>query len=70
MKFIIINVKQKIKNLIKTLIRYFSSKFSSTKLGRYVNEVIIYDTRNYIYDVEHNGVQLIFLVDPINETMC
>jgi len=54
------NVNQNIKDNIKKVIKNFSSKYSSTKLGKFVNETIINDTMNHFYDVEHRGVQLRF----------
>ena len=54
------NVNRNIKDIIKKVIINFSSKYASTKLGKFVNEVIINDAMNHIYDVEYKGVQLRF----------
>ena len=54
------NVNQNIKDIIKKVINNFSSKYASTKLGKFVNKIIINDVMNHFYDVEHKGVQLRF----------
>ena len=54
------NVNRNIKDIIKKVINNFSSKYASTKLGKFINEVIINDAMNHIYDVEYKGVQLRF----------
>ena len=49
-------MKQLIKNTLRSTIKTLTSSFSSTKVGRLVNEVIIDDVMNRVQEVEHQGL--------------
>ena len=55
-------MKQLIKNTLRSTIKTLTSSFSSTKAGLLVNEVIIDDVMNRVQEVEHQGLQMRFVV--------
>ena len=55
-------MKKTFKNAIKMLIQRFTRQFSSTRVGKLVNEVIISDVMNRVFDVSHNELKLKFTV--------
>ena len=55
-------MKQFIKDTLRSIIKTLTSSFSSTKVGRLVNEVIIDDVMNRVQEVEHQGLQMRFAV--------
>ena len=55
-------MKQLIKNTLRSTIKTLTSFFSSIKVGRLVNEVIIDDVMNRVQEVEHQGLQMRFAV--------
>ena len=55
-------MKHKLKILVKFVLRSFFSTISSTKIGSYINEVIIDDIMNRVISVNHQDIQLKFSV--------
>ena len=55
-------MKQFIKDTLRSIIKTLTSSFSSTKVGRLVNEVIIDDVMNRVQEIEHRGLQMRFVV--------
>ncbi len=58
-------MKQVFKNAFKTSIQYFTRKFSATRVGKIVNEVVINDVMHRVYNVSHNELKLKFAVPNI-----
>jgi FkbM family methyltransferase len=55
-------LKQFIKDTLRSIIKTLTSSFSSTKVGRLVNEVIIDDVMSRVQEVEYQGQRLKFTV--------
>ncbi len=55
-------MKQFIKDTLRSIIKTLTSSFSSTKVGRLVNEVIIDDVMSRVQEVEYQGQRLKFTV--------
>ena len=55
-------MKQKLLKIIKFVVKSFFSLISSTKIGSYINDVIINDVMNRVISVNHQGIQLKFSV--------
>ena len=55
-------MKQFIKDTLRSIIKTLTSSFSSTKVGRVVNEVIIDDVMSRVQEVEYQGQRLKFTV--------
>ena len=55
-------MKQFIKDTLRSIIKTLTSSFSSTKVGRLVNEVIIDDVMSRVHEVEYQGQRLKFTV--------
>ncbi|MBT5469289.1 MAG: FkbM family methyltransferase [Nitrospina sp.] len=55
-------MKQFIKNKIKKVIQILTALFSSTRIGRIFNEVIINDVMNRVLTVVHQGIRIKFVV--------
>ena len=53
-------MKQKLNFFVKFVLKSFFSFISSTKVGSYINEVIINDVMNRILSVNHQGMDLTF----------
>ena len=53
-------MKQKLKIFVKFVLKSFFSFISSTKVGSYINEVIINDVMNRVLSVNHQGTHLTF----------
>ena len=53
-------MKQKLNFFVKFVLKSFFSFISSTKVGSYINEVIINDVMNRVLSVNHQGTHLIF----------
>jgi FkbM family methyltransferase len=53
---------KQLKKIIRTIIQNSSSVFSSTKIGRIANEVIVKDVMNRTYEVEYQGIHMNFTV--------
>ena len=55
-------MKQFIKDTLRSIIKTLTSSFSSTKVGRLVNEVIINNVMNRVQEIEYQGQRLKFTV--------
>ena len=55
-------MKQFIKDTLRSIIKTLTSSFSSTKVGRVVNEVIIDDVMSGVQEIEYQGQRLKFTV--------
>ena len=53
-------MKQKLKSLMKSVLKQFISLTSSIKIGRLTNDLIIENVMNRVISVNHQGIQLKF----------